>query len=122
MLFLRRVCAKEREKRIRLRILYLIKHIIFQIEDDIDKELKMNSCQKGGMRTNRYLNKFNFFILGCIAAMVMGLNSKSVNSSGIFNEISDNFVKNMSVVVATALDLMEQPQKPHVKTILLELS
>ena len=102
--------------------MYLINHIIFQIEDDIDKELKMNSYQKGGMRTNRYLNKFNFFILGCIAAMVMGLNSKSVNSSGICNEILDSFVKNMSVVMTTALDLMEQPQKPHVKTILLELS
>ena len=82
----------------------------------------MNSCQKGGMRTNRYLNKFNFFILGCIAAMVMGLNSKSVNSSGICNEILDSLVKNLSVVMTTALDLMEQPQKPPVKTILLELS
>jgi hypothetical protein len=92
------------------------------IEDDIDKELKMNSYQKGGMRPNQYLNKLNFFILGCIAAMVMGLNSKSANSSGIFNEILDSLVKNMSVVMTTALDLMDQPQKPHVKTILLELS
>ena len=96
--------------------------LIFQIEDDIDKELKMNSHQKGGMRPNRYLNKFNFFILGCIAAMVMGLNSKSVNSSGICNEILDSVVKNVSVVMTTAIDLMDQPQKPHVKTILLELS
>ena len=82
----------------------------------------MNSYQKGGMRPNQYLNKLNFFILGCIAAMVMGLNSKSANSSGIFNEILDSLVKNMSVVMTTALDLMDQPQKPHVKTILLELS
>ena len=74
------------------------------------------------MRTNRYLNKFNFFILGCIAAMVMGLNSKSVHSSGICNEILDRLVKNVSVVMTTAIDLMDQPQKPHVKTILLELS
>ena len=120
---MREVSPKECEFTcIHIRILCLSNHIIFQIEDDIDKELKMNSCQKGGMRTNRYLNKFSFFILGCIAAVVMGLNSKSVNSSGILYEISDNFVKNMSVVVATALDLMDQPQKPHVKTILLELS
>ena len=96
--------------------------MIFQIEDDIDKELNLNSYQKGAMRPNRYLNKFNFFILGCIAAMVIGLNSKSVNSSGIFNEILDSLVKNMTVVITTALDLMEQPQNPHVKTILLELS
>ena len=82
----------------------------------------MNSYQKGGMRPNRYLNKFNFFILGCIAAMVVGLNSKSVNSSAICNEILDSLVKNMSVVMATILELMEQPQKPPVKTILLELS
>ena len=82
----------------------------------------MNSYQRGGMTPNRYLNKFNFFILGCIAAMVMGLNSKSVNSSGICNEILDSVVKNVSVVMTTAIDLMDQPQKPHVKTILLEIS
>ena len=100
----------------------LIKLVLFQIEDDIDRELKVNSYQKGGMRPNRYLNKFNFFLLGCIAAMVMGLNSKSVDSSGICNEILDSLVKNLSVVMTTALDLMEQPQKPPVKTILIELS
>ena len=96
--------------------------MIFQIEDDVDKELKMNFYQKERTRPNRYFNKLNFFILGCIAATAIGLNSKSVNSSILCNEILESLAKNMSIVMNTVLDLMEQPQKPPVKTILLELS
>ena len=82
----------------------------------------MNVHQKERTRPNRYFNKLNFFILGCIAATAIGLNSKSVNSSILCNEILESFAKNMSIVMNTVLDLMEQPQKPPVKTILLELS